>query len=318
MITIPLTQRRSASPFTHFSAEQWSRLRADTPMTLSQADLDALRGLNEPVSLDEVERIYLPLSRLLSLYVDAVRGLYERRADFLGDETAKVPFVVGLAGSVAVGKSTTARILKALLERGPQVCAVDIVTTDGFLLPNAELTARGLMDRKGFPDSYDRRALIAFLSQLKAGTSPIEVPVYSHIRYDVLADRRQVLTAPEVVIVEGLNVLQPPVAGEHDHATVSDFFDFSLYVDADEALVRRWYVERFLQLRTTAFREPDSHFSAYAELDVPAAVATAEDIWARINGRNLRHNIRPTRGRADLILHKTADHHIDWVRLRKL
>ena len=310
--------RPDTSPFTRFTAEQWGRLRADTPMTLSENDLQALRGLNEPVSLAEVERIYLPLSRLLSLYVDAAQQLYERRARFLGDATAKVPFVIGLAGSVAVGKSTTARILRALLQRWPRRSTVEIVTTDGFLLPNAELEARGLMERKGFPESYDRRALIQFLAQVKAGVFPVEAPVYSHIRYDVLDDQRLVLHNPDVVVVEGLNVLQPPATGERDHAAVSDFFDFSIYVDADEKEVRRWYVERFLQLRDTAFRQPDSHFRSYATLDHDAAVRVAEDIWESINGLNLRLNIRPTRARADLILHKAADHGIGWVQMRKL
>ena len=308
----------SVTPFTRFTADQWSRLRADTPLTVSERDLDALRGLNEPVSLGEVERIYLPLSRLLSLYVDAAHALYQRRAQFLGDPTAKVPFVIGLAGSVAVGKSTTARILQALLRRWPQPATVDIVTTDGFLLPNNELVARGLMERKGFPESYDRRALVEFLSHVKAGRSPLDAPVYSHVRYDVVVDKRLVLRNPDIVIVEGLNVLQPPATHDRDHAAVSDFFDFAIYVDADEPEVRRWYVERFLQLRDTAFRRPDSHFRAYSRLDTPAAVAVAEQIWDGINGRNLRENIRPTRGRADLILHKAADHRVEWVQLRKL
>lgn len=287
-------------------------------MTLSASDLEALRGLNEPVSLAEVERIYLPLSRLLSLYIDAAHTLYERRAGFLGDPTAKVPFVIGLAGSVAVGKSTTARILRALLARWPSPRAVEIVTTDGFLLPNAELAARGLMERKGFPESYDRRALINFLSAVKAGRSPVDAPVYSHIRYDVLPGERVILERPDVVIVEGLNVLQPPTMGERHHAAVSDFFDFSVYVDAEEGLVRRWYAERFLQLRDTAFRRPESHFRRYADLDEPTARQVADEIWQKINGLNLRQNIRPTRGRADLILHKTGDHHVSWVQLRKL
>lgn len=319
MTTVSGVQRSGVgSPFTRFSAQQWSELRADTPLTLSERDLDTLRGLNEPVSLTEVERIYLPLSRLLDLYIRSTEQLYARRAEFLGDATAKVPFVIGLAGSVAVGKSTTARILQALLARWPAPRTVEIVTTDGFLLSNEELRRRGLMERKGFPESYDRKGLLRFLSKLKAGVSPVRAPVYSHLKYDVLDAGRLTLLDPDVVIVEGLNVLQPPTTVEHDSATVSDFFDFSIYVDADEALIRQWYVERFLTLRDTAFHEPDSHFREYAGLDETEGVAVAENIWASINGLNLRQNIRPTRGRADLILHKTADHRVGWVQLRKL
>ena len=306
------------SPFTRFTADQWGRLRADTPLVLGEDELAVLRGLNEPVSLEEVERIYLPISRLLALHVDATQKLYEERAGFLGDRTAKVPFVLGLAGSVAVGKSTTARILRALLSRWPSPRNVEIVTTDGFLLPNKELEARGLMERKGFPESYDRRALLSFVSHVKAGTSPLRAPVYSHIRYDLQPDEELELHRPDIVIVEGLNVLQPPPTAERDHAVVSDYFDFSIYVDAEERVVRRWYAERFLQLRDTAFRHPDSHFRRYAQLDEIRAREVADDIWRRINGLNLRQNIRPTRGRADLILHKQDDHRVDWVQLRKL
>lgn len=309
------------SPYLEFSRAEWAALRDATPLTLSQADLEELRGLNERVSLAEVEQIYLPLARLLHLYVAASRNLFAATQVFLGGTATKVPFIVGIAGSVAVGKSTTARIMRALLSRGPGKPSVDLVTTDGFLFPNRILEARGMMDRKGFPESYDIRALIQFLSDVKSGRNRVSAPVYSHLFYDIVPDEAIVVEQPDVVIIEGLNVLQPPVRrkdGPAAQLAVSDFFDFSIYVDAREEHVRRWYIERFQTLRVTAFRRPESYFRRFANLTEEEAAATAGDIWDRINGVNLRENIEPTRYRADLILKKSEDHTVSGVSLRKL
>jgi type I pantothenate kinase len=309
----------SWSPYTRFSRAEWARLRAGAALTLTPEDVLRLQGLNEPVAMDEVVAIYLPLARLLSMYVEAERVLYRARATFLGDETAKVPYVIGLAGSVGVGKSTTARILRELLARGPERPKVDLVTTDGFLHPRRVLEERGLMGRKGFPESYDRPRLIGFLADLKGGQSPLTGPVYSHLTYDIVPGEIITLDQPDIVILEGLNVLQ--VASDRPgeaRVFVSDFFDFSLYVDAPEADIRRWYVERFLLLRATAFKEPQSYFHRYASLSDDAAEQTAETIWDTINGPNLRENILPTRERAHLVLVKGRDHRVDEVWLRKL
>lgn len=304
------------SPYVGFSRMAWARLRADTPLTLTECDLDRLRGINERVSMAEVEAIYLPLSRLLNLYVAATQDLYRATGTFLGSRESKVPYVIGMAGSVAVGKSTTARILQALLARWPDHPKVDLVTTDGFLLPNEELERRGLLHRKGFPESYDRRALLEFVSDLKAGEPHVTSPVYSHLAYDIVPDQVQVFHQPDIVIVEGLNVLQSGGAGTS--VFVSDYFDFTIYVDAALPDVRRWYVERFLALRSTAFQDPASYFHRHAALSDHEAVRLARQIWRTINEVNLRENIAPTRERAHLILHKAADHAVTHVRLRKL
>ncbi len=296
----------SWSPYTRFTRAEWARLRAGAALTLTPEDVLRLQGLNERVAIDEVAAIYLPLARLLSLYVEAERVLYRARATFLGDATAKVPYVIGLGGSVGVGKSTTARILRELLARWPEHPKVDLVTTDGFLFPRQTLEERGLMGRKGFPESYERPRLIRFLADLKAGQSPLACPVYSHLTYDI-------------VILEGLNVLQVTADRPGDaRVFVSDFFDFSIYVDAPETDIRRWYVERFLLLRATAFKEPESYFHQYAALSDEAAERTAGTIWDTINGPNLRENILPTRERAHLVLVKGLDHRVDEVWLRKL
>ncbi|HYY44500.1 MAG TPA: type I pantothenate kinase [Actinomycetota bacterium] len=314
-----LTERPKVSPYLEFRREEWSRLRHNTPLLLSEEDLERLRGLNERVSLDEVADIYLPVSRLLNLYVEATQKLHDATQTFLGS-SVKVPFVLGIAGSVAVGKSTAARILRELLARWPSHPRVDLVATDGFLYPNRILTERGIMHRKGFPESYDRRAMVRFLADLKSGAPVVEVPVYSHLFYDIVPGKLQVIERPDIVIVEGLNVLQTgaPRDGKLPRVFVSDYFDFSIYVDARAEHIRRWYVERFLTLRATAFRDPASYFHRYADLSVPAATETARAIWDEINGVNLTENIQPTRNRADLVLRKGEDHAVTRVMLRKL
>jgi type I pantothenate kinase len=308
------------SPYATYSRAEWARLRDDTPLTLNEADLENLSGLTERVSTDEVVDIYLPLSRLLNLYVEASQGLHGHTEQFLGKGDGKMPFVIGLAGSVAAGKSTTARVLQALLARWPSHPNVALVPTDGFLFPNTVLETRDLMGRKGFPESYDTPRLLNFLADVKSGKERVEAPLYSHLVYDVLQDQTLVVEQPDIVIVEGLNVLQPATLPKNGEAIpfVSDFFDFSIYIDAAENLVEAWYVERFLRLRQTAFRDPASYFHRYATLSEDEARETGLSIWRSINLVNLQENILPTRQRADLILRKGADHAVDSVELRKL
>jgi type I pantothenate kinase len=308
------------SPYRIFPRAEWAELREDTPMTLTPAEVAQVRSLHDRLDMVEVEDIYLPLSRLLWLYVAATQRLFRAQQHFLGTEDAKVPFIIGVAGSVAVGKSTTARVLQALLARWENTPRVDLITTDGFLLPNAVLEREGLMERKGFPESYDLPALLRFLTDVKAGRHPVRAPVYSHLTYDVQPNEWVEINRPDILIVEGLNVLQtgrPPKDGKAI-PYVSDFFDFSVYLDADEAILRMWYVDRFLTLRETAFRDPASYFHRYAELSDKEAVATATSIWERINLVNLHENILPTRQRADLILTKSESHLIEQVALRRL
>lgn len=313
------TAAPALSRFLTFSRDEWARLRNNTPLTLSEDDLETVRGLNDALSMDEVVQIYLPLSRLLNLHVQATQGLYRATQTFLGNTEAKVPFIIGLAGSVAVGKSTTSRILQALLSRWPSHPRVDLVTTDGFLLPNAILEARGLMQRKGFPESYDRGRLVRFLADVKAGVPDVHVPVYSHQAYDIVPGESQVVRSPDIVIVEGLNVLQAPGAERNaSQLFASDLFDFSIYVDADECDIRAWYVERFLRLRDTVFQNAASYFHRYASLDETEARAVAHAIWTNINGLNLRENILPTRARAHLVLTKDATHSVQQVQLRRV
>jgi len=308
------------SPYRVFSREEWAKLRADTPMTLVPRDLEQLSGLIEDLSMSEVEQIHLPLSRLLNFHVAAAQELHAVTTRFLGRRDGRVPYILGIGGSVAVGKSTTARVLRALLARWPDHPRVDLTTTDGFLHPNAELERRGLMNRKGFPESFDTARLLNFLHDVKSGKENVEAPVYSHFHYDIIPGQTTVIDRPDILIVEGLNVLQPARLPKDGMAIpfVSDFFNFSIYLDADAKVIEDWYVTRFMRLRQTAFRDPAAYFHRYAQLSADEARAEALQIWRTINEKNLYENILPTRQRARLILHKGADHHIENVALRRI
>jgi type I pantothenate kinase len=309
------------SPYRFFSAERWAGFRADTPLTLTEDEVRRLSSLNDPVDLDEVRRIYLSLSRLLSAHVEASQLLFHQRKVFFNTgDVVKTPFIIGIAGSVAVGKSTTARILQELLGRWPSSPKVDLVTTDGFLYPNEVLRGENIMDRKGFPQSYDVGQLLRFLSAIKSGEPDVRAPVYSHLTYDVVPGEYVLIDRPDILIFEGINVLQTRDLPPDGRAVpvVSDFFDFSIYIDADEDLIHTWYIDRFMRLRETAFRNPQSFFHRYSQLSEDAARAIGESLWASINLKNLRENIVPTRPRADLILRKGADHLVEEVALRKL
>ena len=304
-----------ADRYLRFERKEWAELRAQTPLTLHERDLEALRGINDRIDLDEVVAVYLPLTRLLNLYVSATQNLHRVSATFLGAIAPKMPYVIGIAGSVAVGKSTSARILQALLTRWPEHPRVELITTDGFLYPNAVLNERGIMNRKGFPESYDTKRLIQFLSELKAGMPAVSAPVYSHVEYDIVPNDSMTVRQPDILILEGLNVLQ---TGVESTEFVSDYFDFSIYIDAEEGDIERWYVDRFLALRQTVFQNPASFFTHYAHLTDAEAVDVARSIWREINGKNLRENIVPTRARASLVMQKSGDHRVSEVHLRKL
>ena len=309
------------SPYRVFSADSWARFRDDAPLTLTEDELTRLRSLHDPIDLEEVGRIYLSISRLLSAHVETSQALFQQRKVFFSaDDAVKTPFIIGVAGSVAVGKSTTARILQELLGRWPSSPKVDLLTTDGFLYPNEILRRDDLMERKGFPESYDVGAILRFLSAIKAGMRNVKAPLYSHFTYDVLPDEFMTIDRPDILILEGINVLQSRSLPKDGKAVpfVSDFFDFSIYIDADEAHVHRWFVERFMRLRETAFTDPHSFFHRFSQLSDDAALAIAENLWTTINLKNLTENILPTRPRADLILRKGVNHFVENVALRKL
>lgn len=308
-----------ATPYLQFNRTQWAALRDSVPLTLSEAEIVKLRGINEDLSLDEVAQIYLPLSRLLNFYISSNLRRQAVLEQFLGTDGQKIPYIIGIAGSVAVGKSTTARLLQALLSRWPEHRTVELITTDGFLHPNKVLNERGLMKKKGFPQSYDMHNLVKFVSEVKSGAKRVTAPVYSHLIYDIVTDGNKVIEQPDILILEGLNVLQSGMDYPHDphHVFVSDFVDFSIYVDAPEDLLQTWYINRFLKFRQGAFSNPNSYFHNYAKLPEAEAINIATGLWNEINGLNLKQNILPTRERASLIMTKSANHAVESVRLRK-
>ncbi|MEN0572224.1 type I pantothenate kinase [Serratia nevei] len=308
-----------ATPYLQFDRTQWAALRDSVPLTLSEEEIVKLKGINEDLSLEEVAQIYLPLSRLLNFYISSNLRRQAVLEQFLGTDGQKIPYVIGIAGSVAVGKSTTARLLQALLSRWPEHRSVELITTDGFLHPNKVLNERGLMKKKGFPQSYDMHSLVKFVSEVKSGAKRVTAPVYSHLIYDVVPEGNKVIEQPDILILEGLNVLQSGMDYPHDphHVFVSDFVDFSIYVDAPETLLQSWYINRFLKFRQGAFSNPDSYFHHYSKLPEPEAINIATQLWNEINGLNLQQNILPTRERASLIMTKSANHAVESVRLRK-
>lgn len=307
--------RDAPSPYVEFSRDAWRGLRENTPLPLTPGELDALRGVRDPIDIHEVEDVYLPLSRLLNLFATGNGRLRDTVSEFLSEPVPPTPFVIGIAGSVAVGKSTTSRLLRTLLARWPEHPTVELVTTDSFLHSNAALAERGLTDRKGFPESYDRRALVQFVSAIKAGALEASIPVYSHLTYDIVEGSRQVVRRPDILILEGINVLQAPPPGS---LGVADFFDFSIYVDARVAHIRQWFIDRLFALRRTAFADPRSYFHQYAQLDHDEAAAFGHRVWQEVNEVNLVSNILPTRPRATLVLRKGADHGVERVRLRRI
>ena len=308
-----------ATPYLQFDRTQWAALRDSVPLTLTEEEIVKLKGINEDLSLDEVAQIYLPLSRLLNFYISSNLRRRAVLEQFLGTDGQRIPYVIGIAGSVAVGKSTTARLLQALLSRWPEHRSVELITTDGFLYPNKVLNERGLMKKKGFPQSYDMHSLVKFVSEVKSGADHVTAPVYSHLIYDIVPDGNKIIKQPDILILEGLNVLQSGMDYPHDphHVFVSDFVDFSIYVDAPEDLLQSWYINRFLKFRRGAFSNPDSYFHNYAKLPETEAVKIATQLWKEINGLNLKQNILPTRERASLIMTKSANHAVESVRLRK-